>query len=148
MVNICLEDVISGLMYLGFDKVDNLLLGYVLETVLKSNMYNFKLVDYTSLSLYRYIDFDNNIYQLKSEDELKSNEITSLPIKNVLALNSNKKLIDFLKNVDFKDIVLKKVKCIGLNNLCNMNYLFSNYEKMIIMEIFDINLKDVKVKRK
>ena len=151
MEKICLENVLSGLLFLGFDKVDSLLLGYTIEELLQSDMYYFAMEDDESSTLYKHLDYVNGVYQFK--ECMSLNSIIKLKNLNIsmntfLALHSNKKLIECLKSLDFRNIVIKKISCIGINNINEMNYLFSSKEKEIIMNIFGITLNNSKVLRK
>jgi len=145
MEKISLENIISGLMFIGFDKVDSLLLGYATEELLKSDMYRFVLEEDTTTSLYKHIDYVDGVYQFKEDETLDSMIIfkkLKMPMKTFLVLHSNKKLIDTLKTINFQEIVLKKISSIGVNNLSDMNYLFSSKEKEIIMNIFGITFNN------
>ena len=144
MEKICIENIISGLMFIGFDKVDSLLLNYTTEAIFNSGIYAFKFDDDAIVSLYNYIDIEDNIFKFKEGESLNSivtsNKVKDLPMKTLLALHSNKKIIEVLKTIDFKKIILRKISSIGINNLSEMNYLFSSKEKEIIMNIFGITL--------
>ena len=147
MEKISLENIISGLMFMGFDKVDSLLLGYTTEELLKSNLYHFALKYDESSALYKHLNYVDGTYQFRDDENLDSIiklKNLNMPMKTFLALHSNKKLIEVLKSIDFKNVVLKKISTIGLSNLNEMNYLFSSKEKEIIMNIFGITLNNNK----
>lgn len=151
MEKISLENIVSGLMFMGFDKVDSLLLGYTTEELLKSNLYHFALKYDESSSLYKHLDYVDGTYQFRDDENLDSIiklKNLNMPMKTFLALHSNKKILECLKILDFKDIVIKKISSIGINNINEMNYLFSLKEKEIIMNIFGITLNNNKVLRK
>lgn len=135
MEKISLENVLSGLLFLGFDKVDSLLLGYTTEELLKSNLYHFVMEDDSSAKLYNHLDYVDGVYQFKEDEDLDSIiklKNLSMPMKTFLALNSNKKLIECLKLLDFKDVIIKKISSIGINNIDEVNHLFSDKEKDIM----------------
>lgn len=151
MEKISLENIISGLMFMGFDKVDSLLLGYTTEELLKSNLYHFALEYDESSALYKHLDYVDGTYQFRDDENLDSIiklKNINMPMKTFLALHSNKKILECLNLLDFKDIVIKKISNIGINNINEMNHLFSLKEKEIIMNIFGITLNNNKVLRK
>ena len=60
------------------------------------------------------------------------------------ALHTNKKLIEYLSNLDFINIVQKKAKMVGLGRLQEKEELFSSKEKEILYEIFGVtSLADI-----
>ena len=147
MEKICLENILSGLMFIGFDKVDSLLLSYTTDSILKSDMYHFVLEDDTIPTLYNHIEFSDGVYKFFDDENLESDiklKNLKVPMKTFLALHSSKKIIECLKNIDYKNIILKKISSIGLDNLNDMNYLFSSKEKEVIMNIFGITLNSNK----
>ena len=149
MEKISLENILSGLLFLGFDKVDSLLLGYTTEELLKSKLYHFVMENDISSTLYNHLDYVDGVYQYQEGENLDSIiklKNLNVPMKSFLALNSNKKVIECLKTLDFKNIIIKKISSIGINNIDEMNYLFSDKEKDIIMNIFGIRLDNQKKK--
>ena len=147
MEKICLENIISGLMFIGFDKVDSLLLGYVTEGVLNSDLYHFVLEDDAIPTLYNHIDYLDGVYKFQGNEDIDSIvklKNFDMTMKSFLALHSNKKLIECLKTLNYKDIVMKKISSIGIENIDDMNNLFSLKEKEIIMNIFGITLNNSK----
>ena len=152
MEKICLENLISGLMFVGFDKVDSLLLEYSFEELMKQDLHKIQLGDVAIPSLYNYVEFVDGSFKLKNnydlDDDIKLKNDVMISVRKILALHSNKRLIECLKRINYKDIVLKKISRIGVNNLSSMNNLFSSKEKEIIMNIFGITLDNSKVLRK
>lgn len=55
------------------------------------------------------------------------------PLKQALSVNKN--LLQYLDQLDFKEIVKKKVEALGLDEIGQMDYLFSDKEKEIMDEI-------------
>ena len=59
----------------------------------------------------------------------------------------NKKLLEYLESVDFREIISKKVSTMGYERLDKFDYLFSNKEKQIILEMSETqSIKNTKVK--
>ena len=141
MEKICLDNIISALLFLGFDKVDSLLISYTTKNILESDMYHFELDNDSLPSLYNYVELSSGTFKLNEQSIEKINHGFKENIKKILALHSNKRLIEYLKTVDFTDIVLLKLNSIGIKNALELNNLFSNKEKQIIMNIFDINVE-------
>ena len=129
MENINLEIIVSSLLHMGYDYVDNLLLINTLGYICSHDKdHNFIFKDcYYSNGFYKNIIYDGTIFKLN--DNIDKDNI----------LNINNKLIDFLNEADFRIIIIKKI-IISLNNydLDNIDNLFCKKEKEIIRKLFNI----------
>lgn len=136
MEKICLDNILSALLFYGFDKVDSLLLYYTTKNVLTADEFKFVLDQDSLPTLFKYVEFKDNTYQLKNgmslSDEVEVGNKIVMPIKNILALHSNKKLMKYLKSVDFSNIILQKITNLKPENINEVAYLFSTKEKNII----------------
>ena len=146
MEKINTEIIISSLFMVGFDKVDSILYTYILGKLMEDNVvlneYEFKET-VPSSNFDKYIDYDNNIFKLK--DGLSLNSMVNLshlqniemPLYKVLI--TNKKLIKYLNDLEYREIILKKINYLGIDNINNFDTLFSNKEKEIIYKMFGID---------
>ena len=140
------EIIISSLFRIGFDQVDSLLYTYTLGKIFQDNA-ELNLFEYENKELSetfnKYIDNDGNVYKFKDGYDL--NTIVSLkPIQNIelplyKVLNINSLLIEYLKEIDFKEIIFKKIVSLGIDKINDFEKLFSDKEKEIISEMFGID---------
>lgn len=142
MVKINTENIISALFVLGFDNVDSSLFTFVLGKISQDINNEFKFVDSDfSYAFYENTLFDGVSYKLI--DGYKLNTSKEKGYNNFInkILFTNDRLIDYISNLDFREIVFRKVEFIGYNNIDRYGYLFSNKEKEIIKELkdYDIN---------
>jgi hypothetical protein len=101
----------------------------------------YKFIDQETYSYFNeYVIFDGFTYRLKDGITLDTNvspvSTRVLPLK--YALHTNKKLIEYLSNLDFRKIILKKIKTLGIDRVDSFDLLFSNKEKDIISDMFGI----------
>ena len=145
MYNISTEDIVKSLFAMGFEKVDTVLFGLVLATTkFEENGFKFSDLPFTQIFL-RYMDYDGFIFTFKEGVTLD----TEMPIsKNyswtLRRLFNHNRLINYLSTLDFKDIVLRKIKYLGEERLEEFDYLFSEKEKLLAPEYFH----DIKNTRK
>mgnify|MGYP003435808580 CR=1 FL=1 len=130
MININSEMLVSSLFVLGFDSIDGMLFTYTLGKLSLDNqklkLFNFKDDPITS-TFNKYVEGRN------------------FPLR--YALQTNKKLLEYLESVDFREIISKKVSTMGYERLDKFDYLFSNKEKQIILEMSETqSIKNTKVK--
>jgi len=152
MEQINTEILVSSLIVAGFDKVDFLFYTYILGKISldnqELNLFEFQDKEYSEI-FKKYIDFDGTIFQLKNGYSLDMNvfEIRNenYPLKRFL--NTNKKLIEYINNLDIKEIIFKKINDIGYQNIEQLNYLFSNKEKEIMYKMFGIEDMHIKMSR-
>ena len=144
MEKINTEILVSSLFTIGFDKVDPLLYTYTLGQLSIDNQ-KLQLFEFedseTSQKFNDYVNYDGIIFKLKDGVTLETNvshiENRVWPLGK--ALHTNKKLIEYLSNLDFINIVQKKAKMVGLERLQEKKELFSSKEKEILYEIFGVS---------
>ena len=122
MEKINTEVLVSSLFNIGFDKVDNVLFTYTLGQLSIDNqqLQLFEFEDSETHQLFnKYVDYDGIVFKLKDEITLDTmvsyNNEKFYPLKKML--NTNKKLIEYLSQLDFSEIVLKKEKLYGIQNI-------------------------------
>ena len=139
------EIIVSSLLTMGFDKVDSLLYTFVLGRITIDNV-GLKMFDFEeqqpSDTFNKYIEYDKMIFKFKegyninSIVSLKPKQNIELPLYKVLNVNSL--LIEYLKGIDFKEIIVKKIMTLGIDKINNYEELFSDKEKEIIVDMFGI----------
>ncbi len=145
MYNISTEDIVKTLFAMGFEKVDTVLFGLVLSTSkFEENGFKFSDLPLTQIFL-RYMDYDGYVFTFKDGVTLD----TEMPISKsygwtLRRLFNHNRLINYLSTLDFKDIVLRKIKYLGEEKLEEFDYLFSEKEKLLAPEYFN----DIKNTRK
>ena len=145
------EILISSLFMLGFDQVDSLLYTYTLGKIMTENT-QLKLFEFkdekTSQIFNEYIEYDNNKFKFKNGCDLNTIVLyhnIDLPLYK--ALNINSILVEYLKTLDFKEIIVKKIMALGTDRINNYKELFSHKEKEIIYEMFGIDKMQEKKSR-
>lgn len=141
MEKINTEVLVSSLFNIGFDKVDNVLFTYILGQLSIDNqqLQLFEFEDSETHQLFnKYVDYDGIVFKLKDEITLDTmvsyNNEKFYPLKKML--NTNKKLIEYLSQLDFSEIVLKKAKLYGMQNIEQIDkYRFSNKELEIFQQL-------------
>lgn len=141
MEKINTEVLVSSLFNIGFDKVDNVLFTYTLGQLSIDNqqLQLFEFEDSETHQLFnKYVDYDGIVFKLKDEITLDTmvsyNNEKFYPLKKML--NTNKKLIEYLSQLDFSEIVLKKAKLYGMQNIEQIDkYRFSNKELEIFQQL-------------
>ncbi len=143
MEKINTEILLSSLMEMGFDKVDTYLYNYTLNQVLSDNSesQSFQFED-SGISRYfnEYIDCDGEMIQLKeglSLDTMISDDGKEFyPLRSKLSTNQN--LMEYLSNLDFRQIIVKKIASLNADRVDDFEQLFSDKEKEIINKMFGI----------
>lgn len=138
MEKINTEILVSTLLVAGFQQVDSVLFTYTLGKLSLDNqeLNLFEFADEETTNTFnKYISFNGMVYKLKTpytlEDNVSPVEKYIIPLKKVL--HTNNKLLDYLNELDFEEIILKKLSL--LQDTKNQDYLFSQKEKEIIREI-------------
>ena len=135
MEKINTEIIINSLFAIGFDKVDSLLFTYVLGKLSNDSiaLERFEFEERIfSENFNKYVEYSDTFYQLKygySTDDL--------PLIKVL--NTNKSLIQYLKELDFRKIIVRKIIALGIDRINDYEMLFSKKEKEIISNMFGID---------
>ena len=88
----------------------------------------------------KYVDYDGIVFKLKDGITLDTmvsyNNETFYPLRKML--NTNKKLIEYLSQLDFSEIVLKKAETYGIQSAGNIeSSLFSEKEKDILRLLYE-----------
>ena len=140
---------------MGFNQVDSLLYTYTLGKIATDNtfleMFEFKDKE-TSQIFNKYIEYDGikfklrEGYDLNTIVNLKPNQNIELPLYKVL--NTNKNLIEYLKKLDYKEIIVRKIISLGISRIVDYEDLFSDKEKEIIYQMFGIDKIHQKLSRR
>ena len=135
MYNISTEDIVKSLFAMGFEKVDTVLFGLVIATTkFEENGFKFSDLPFTQIFL-KYMNYDGVIFTFKEgvtlDTEITISKNHSWTIRRLFIHNT---LINYLSTLDFKDIVLRKIKYLGEEKLEEFHYLFSEKEKLLAPE--------------
>lgn len=143
MEKISTESMISSLFAIGFDRVDPLLFTYTMGQLFTDNfemqLFYFEDREFSE-QFKKYVDYENGIYKLKKGITLDTN---ISPLKESVfllrnALRTNRQLVGYLSDLDFRKIIIKKIKELGECQIENFDNLFSNREKEIIYDMFEM----------
>lgn len=122
MEKINTEILVSSLFSIGFDKVDAALFTYTLGQLSIDNkqLQLFEFEDSETHQIFnKYVDYDGIVFKLKDGITLDTmvsyNDEKFYPLRKML--NTNKKLIEYLSQLDFSGIVLKKAESYGIQNI-------------------------------
>ena len=121
MEKINTESLISSLFILGFNQVDPVLFTYTLGKLSlddKEKQFSFEEQE-SSIVFKKYVDCDGVVCKLKDGVTLDTmgtyNDEVFYPLKKML--NSNKRLIEYLSQLDFSEIVSKKAETYRVKNV-------------------------------
>ena len=152
MEKISSEDIICSLLLIGFDKIDSSFYAYTEEKLLEDNktLKVFILEDKEFSALFKtYINYKDNTFSFKNGYSLKTN--TSIKEGEYFPLEKrickNRKLIEYFKNCDFTDILLKKIRDLNVETKEEVSKAFCKKEKELLKDMFDLEEK-TKQKRK
>lgn len=133
------EELISSLIMAGYNKVDILLYTLAINKIKNDKKLNSELIFedayVPSATFSSFIHYDEGTYSLGSNslnDNVSIDNNASLLLGDIMPIN--KKLVSYFINEDLTDIIIKKAKLIGLDNLSTHVDLFSNKEINIIKE--------------
>jgi hypothetical protein len=137
------EILLSSLLINGFNQVDGLLYTYILGYVSKEKK-QFEFDECPPSPIFNtYVDFDGLVCKLKDgftmETDVSAVEDTYFPLRK--ALQTNDKLLDYLDNVDYRVVIMKKINALGIEKIDELEVLFSEKEKEIIKEMFGMKPK-------
>lgn len=145
------EILISSLFNVGFDKVDSLLFTF---TLAKISLYNrkkklFQFKDRELGTVFKtYVDYDHAVFRLKSGYTLA----TKIRVNDYLAplgmlLNSNRLLINYLNNLDFNEIIIKKASFLGIKSIEDINQNVFSYKEIEILNQLLLDGKKMQLKK-
>lgn len=97
------EDLVSSLLFIGFDKVDSVLFSYTLGKISTQNNIQFE-DQMLSKSFSNYIVFDGISFKLKEGLSLDRNKKDYNPSFR-MALIRKQELTNYLKTIDFSEII-------------------------------------------
>lgn len=138
MEKISTEILVSALFNLGFDIVDPVLFTYTLGKIsIEDKQQQFSFVEETpSIGFNKYVDSSGIAFKIKDGYTLETdvspiNSGIRIPVKKTLF--SSRKLLEFLTEINFNEIVLKKAAAYGVNSYGSINpELFSKKEIEIL----------------
>ena len=138
MEKISTEILVSALFNLGFDIVDPVLFTYTLGKLsLEDKNQQFSFEEETpSIGFNKYVDSSGIAFKIKDGYTLETDvsPVDSgirIPVKK--ALFSSRKLLEFLTEIDFNEVVLKKAATYGVSDYDSINHeLFSKKEVEIL----------------
>lgn len=139
------ENIISALFLLGFNKVDVLLYMCVLAKLTLDNQseewFNLEDEDFSFLFCQN-IEFDGKVLKIKGNEGLDTTVmvIDGKPYSLRRMLKCNKKLMEQMKNLDFEEIIRRKINIIGEDKVYIYRDFFSSKEIDIINKISDLTL--------
>lgn len=132
------EDLISSLLVLGFERVDPLLYSLVLGNIYfeQKEKFRFEEKEY-SVQFKQFVECDEVFYKLK--DGLFMDTDTGLLENKIITIEKflsagNRELINYLKKMDFKDVILRKKEILGITSIEEAKDLFSKKEREILTE--------------
>ena len=136
MEKINTEMVIASLFNAGFEEVDSVLFTCTLGKIAIDNAgkYIFNNQE-ISQTFNDYVDFNGTTYKLKEGFDINMNISKNNNYSKLLSekLISSKSLIEYFNNIDFNDIVLRKVQLYGVENISDET--FCKKELSILKEI-------------
>ena len=145
MEKINTEMILSSLFLIGFDRVDEIFLDNLIGKILyeKREKHQFELEEEEPSDIFNfYFEHKSTVYKLKDGYDMNSivqvNDRDIVNLKDLLLTND--KLLEYLCDCDFKDVIEKKIKEIGIGRVEKHANLFSNREKEIMAEMYRIEL--------
>jgi hypothetical protein len=141
METINTEILVSSLFKVGFDKVDGFLFEFVLAKQTMDNQGSniFKFKDSMTTDFFnKYVDFNGIVFKLKDgitlDTEVSYNNEKFYPLGEML--NTNKKLIEYLSQLDYSEIVLEKAEMYGEYDINRIDKkIFSQKEIEILIKL-------------
>lgn len=142
MEKISFEMLVSAIFNLGFDKIDPVLFTYILGKISiedKEHQFVYEMQD-TSVGFNKYVDSSSGVIKIKDGYTLNTNVSLNnsmvIPVRKIFF--SNKKLLSYLENFDFKEIILKKAEAYGIisSNQAPLDF-FSEKEISILKILLD-----------
>ena len=146
MEKITTEELVIALLKLGFDKIDSCLYTYTEEKIAQDKVFSLKDQKISKV-IEVYMEYNDFGFSLKEEYTLKTNispvDNYNIPLERIL--HTNPRLLKYLEEIDFKVILLNKIKDLS-NTPEELPYLFCEKEKQLLEELFGIKNKKTKLK--
>lgn len=143
METINTENLVTSLFILGFDQVDSMLFTYTLGKLSSDDKRSrqFEFVDNETSKMFdEYVDFNGHIFKLKDGYTLDTKiRVNNCCVRLIDIFDTNRELTRHLRNVDFTEIVKKKVDQLRSITLNNKMHLFSSKEKEIMSNMISNN---------
>lgn len=147
MEKISTEAIVSSLFVLGFDKVDSLLYTYLLGKLTIDNhrlsLFEFEEKPFSELFI-KYVDYDNSVFKIKDGYTLDTNvspiEDYNWTLRDLFSRNCE--LIEYLNNLDFSEIVAKKLESYNIARQDDIEQKFSTKEITLIEQLNTTRLKE------
>lgn len=144
------ELIVMSLLGIGFDKVDNMLLALVTgKIILDCKNTGFKFEDTKPSSLFlENIKYDGTCFKIKENIFAFKNfsKEYSKEHLNVRLRNQNRKLTEYLKSINYTDIVLSKIYFLNITDYKERLELFSKKEIEIIKSYYKEDNFKMKIK--
>ena len=139
------ENIISALFLLGFDKVDVLLYMCMLAKLTLDNQVEerFTLEDEDfSFIFCQNIEFDGKVLKIKGNEGLDTTVMVTdgKPYSLRRMLKCNEKLMEQMKNLDFEEIIRRKINIMGEDKVYIYREFFSSKEIDIINKTSNLTL--------
>lgn len=146
------ENIISALFLLGFDKVDVLLYMCVLAKLTLDNQIEerFTLEDEDFSFLFcQNIEFNGKVLKIKGNEGLDTTVmvIDGKPYSLRRMLKRNEKLMEQMRQLDFEEIIRRKINIMGEDKVYIYREFFSSKEIDIINKTSNLTLSMKKNKR-
>lgn len=146
------EHIISALFLLGFDKVDVLLYMCVLAKLTLDNQIEerFTLEDEDFSFLFcQNIEFNGKVLKIKGNEGLDTTVmvIAGKPYSLRRMLKRNEKLMEQMRQLDFEEIIRRKINIMGEDKVYIYREFFSSKEIDIINKTSNLTLSMKKNKR-
>ncbi len=126
-------NLISALFIYGFEEVDHLLYAFTLERIayLTAKDKNFKILYFEPLDTrLKYFCYDNLYHKFR----LNKNNKDAVEV----ILKVGDKTLEYLNNIDFHEIMEKKMKALGITkDEVSNSFYFCKKEKEIIDSLYD-----------
>lgn len=140
MEKINTEAIVSSLFVLGFEKVDPILYTHLLGKLTidnqKLSLFEFEEKPFSE-SFTKYVDCNNSIFKIKDGYTLDTNASPmkeyNWTLRNLFARNTE--LINYLSNLDFREIVAKKLESYNTTRQDDIEQIFSAKEIGIIEQL-------------
>lgn len=136
MKKINTEALVGSLFVIGFDSIDPILYTYTLSSLFIDNQ-KIKMFEFEdkklSSTFNKYVDFDGLFFKLKEGYTLDTNISTiegyNWTLRNLF--NKNIDLTKYLKNLDFSEIIAKRMELVGTENNVQFDTGFNNVNSRI-----------------